>query len=131
MEVKNHARMLVCLAVMVALLSPESEAVVSCDRIRNNLGPCLGYLRGGVITSPCCAGVRAVAASARTAADRRMACRCLVAAAQSMRGIIDLGNAARLPRKCGVNIPYQISPNTDCSRWLFEFGGDGVGLKMK
>ncbi|XP_057804320.1 non-specific lipid-transfer protein 1-like [Salvia miltiorrhiza] len=116
MQVKIEWQMLVCLAVMVALLSPQSEAVASCDQLRGNLGSCLGFLRGGVITSQCCNGVRAVAASAKTTADRHAACRCLVAAAQSMRGVIDLGNAARLPGRCGVNIPFQISPNTDCNR---------------
>lgn len=31
-----------------------------------------------------------------------------------MKGI-DLGKAAGLPSACGVNIPYKISPSTDCS----------------
>nr|B3A0N2.1 RecName: Full=Non-specific lipid-transfer protein; Short=LTP [Lycium barbarum] len=29
---------------------------------------------------------------------------------------INYGIAAGLPGKCGVNIPYKISPSTDCSK---------------
>jgi hypothetical protein len=32
-----------------------------------------------------------------------------------MRGL-NLANAAAIPSKCGVKIPYTISPNIDCSR---------------
>ncbi|RZC63546.1 hypothetical protein C5167_025320, partial [Papaver somniferum] len=28
------------------------------------------------------------------------------------------GNAASLPRKCGVNIPYTINPSTKCTKYV-------------
>lgn len=114
-------RMVVCLTVMVVLLSPATEGVVSCPQLQGYLQSCLGYLRGGPLTKPCCSGVLSVAATARNVADRRAACRCLVAAAQNLRGVIDMGNASRLPGKCGVNIPFQISPNTNCARYYYYY----------
>lgn len=121
MQVKSLLQMALCMAAMAAVFSLQSEAAMSCEQVQGALGSCLGFLRGGVLAPPCCNGVRAVAASAGNTADRRAACRCLVAAAKSMRGVIDFGNAARLPARCGVSIPFQISPNTDCSRYQITF----------
>lgn len=121
MQVRILLQMALCMAAMAAVFSPQSEAAMPCDQVQGALGSCLGFLRGGALTLPCCNGVRAVAASARNTADRRSACRCLVAAAKAMRGVIDLGNAARLPARCGVPISFQISPNTDCSRYKTRF----------
>ncbi|KAK4418847.1 Non-specific lipid-transfer protein 2 [Sesamum alatum] len=108
--------MLLCVAVLqVALFAHHAEAVVSCGQVQSGLLPCLGFLQGRALSPQCCPGVRSVVAAARTPNDRRTACRCLQAAAKSMRNI-NYGNAATLPAKCGVKIPFQISPNTDCSR---------------
>ncbi|KAG5582184.1 hypothetical protein H5410_052811 [Solanum commersonii] len=53
--------------------------------------------------------------AAKTPADRKTACTCLKSAASAIKGI-DVGKAAGIPRVCGVNIPYKISPSTDCSK---------------
>ncbi|KAH6769355.1 hypothetical protein C2S51_014691 [Perilla frutescens var. frutescens] len=117
MQFKKTLELVVCMAAIATLFSAESEATISCGQLQGNLTSCLGFLRGGALTQPCCTGVKSVAASARTVADRRDACRCLVAVAKSLRGTIDFGKAARLPGRCGVSIPFQISPNTNCARF--------------
>ncbi|KAJ0734860.1 putative plant non-specific lipid-transfer protein/Par allergen [Helianthus annuus] len=52
--------------------------------------------------------------AAKLTPDRQTACGCLKSVYASNSGI-NLGFASNLPGKCGVNIPYKISPSTDCS----------------
>jgi hypothetical protein len=61
------------------------------------------------------ATVRSLNSAASTTADRRAACNCLKSAAARVGGLV-AGNAASIPAKCGVSIPYTISPSIDCSR---------------
>ncbi|KAL0413792.1 UNVERIFIED_CONTAM: Non-specific lipid-transfer protein 2 [Sesamum radiatum] len=74
----------------------------------------------GVIKSMCIvliAAVLAVAVAprAQTTPDRQSVCSCLKSLAGSYKDV-DLNKAAGLPGQCGVNIPYKISPSTDCSK---------------
>ncbi|KHL91133.1 hypothetical protein QW71_36410 [Paenibacillus sp. IHB B 3415] len=106
-----------CLAVlcMVVVVAPYAEAV-TCGQVQGNLAQCLGYLRkGGAVPGPCCNGVRAMNSAAKTSADRKQTCVCLQQASKSITGI-NPEAAASLPGKCGVNVPYKISPSTDCSK---------------
>ncbi|KAK4481267.1 hypothetical protein RD792_012151 [Penstemon davidsonii] len=103
------------MAVQVTLFVPHAEAVVSCGQVQNGLVSCLGFLQGRALVPQCCNGIRSVAAAARTTNDRRATCRCLKTASRSLKSI-DFGKAAILPGRCGVRIPFRISPNVDCSR---------------
>ncbi|KAH0458085.1 hypothetical protein IEQ34_013400 [Dendrobium chrysotoxum] len=105
-------------AVLVAVLSPSSEAAVSCSDVFQKLMPCLSYLQSGgnsAPPSPCCNGISALMTEATVKADRQTACNCLKRAAASVSGI-NFGLAGALPQRCGVNIPYKISPTTDCNK---------------
>nr|GEZ28893.1 non-specific lipid-transfer protein-like [Tanacetum cinerariifolium]GEZ42860.1 non-specific lipid-transfer protein-like [Tanacetum cinerariifolium] len=110
--------MMKVLCVMVAFMvlsAPYTEAI-TCGQVISSLSPCLGYLRsGGAVSGACCSGVKRINSAARTSADRKTACGCLKSAYSSNRGL-NAANAAGLPGKCGVSIPYKISPNTDCSK---------------
>ncbi|KAF3667598.1 Non-specific lipid-transfer protein [Capsicum annuum] len=53
---------------------------------------------------------------ATTTPDRQMACKCIKSAAEAISGI-NLALASALPSKCGVNLPYKISPSIDCSTY--------------
>nr|1T12_A Chain A, NONSPECIFIC LIPID-TRANSFER PROTEIN 1 [Nicotiana tabacum] len=88
---------------------------ITCGQVTSNLAPCLAYLRNTGPLGRCCGGVKALVNSARTTEDRQIACTCLKSAAGAISGI-NLGKAAGLPSTCGVNIPYKISPSTDCSK---------------
>ncbi|KAD0455671.1 hypothetical protein R6Q59_027156 [Mikania micrantha] len=106
----------VLLVVLQALTVREAEAV-TCGEVVSAIAPCLGYLRnGGSPTTVCCNGIRELLRNkARTTTDRRSICNCLKSASSSYRGVSG-SYAASLPGKCGVNVPYKISPSTDCNR---------------
>ncbi|KAJ0691540.1 putative plant non-specific lipid-transfer protein/Par allergen [Helianthus annuus] len=104
--------------VMVACMvvsAPHAEAAITCGQVVSKLVSCLGYLQtGGTPTPACCSGVTSLNAAAQSTPDRQAACNCLKSSYSSYPGISP-ANAASLPGKCGVNIPYKISPSTDCS----------------
>nr|ALF00099.1 Pla a 3.02 allergen [Platanus x hispanica]CAL07989.1 lipid transfer protein [Platanus x hispanica] len=103
------------LACMVAT-APHAEAAITCGTVVTRLTPCLTFLRsGGAVAPACCNGVKALNNDAKTTPDRQAACGCLKTASTSISGI-QLGNAASLAGKCGVNLPYKISPTIDCSK---------------
>ncbi|KAJ4704261.1 Non-specific lipid-transfer protein, partial [Melia azedarach] len=99
------ALLVLCVLVNTA---PITHAL-ACGQVTSTLGPCISYLRTGGRSPPvpCCNGVRALNAAARTTPDRQTACRCLQTAARQISGIKP-NVAASLPGACGVNIPYKI-----------------------
>ncbi|KAG8089258.1 hypothetical protein GUJ93_ZPchr0011g27885 [Zizania palustris] len=105
-------------AALVLLAAPHATmAAISCGQVNSAVAPCLAYARGssGAPSSSCCSGVRSLNAAASNTADRRTACNCLKTAARSISGL-NTGNAASIPSKCGVSVPYTISTSIDCSR---------------
>ncbi|CAI8600668.1 unnamed protein product [Vicia faba] len=100
---------------MCMLVAPMAEAAFQCGAVTADLAPCLAYLTGGPGPSPpCCAGVKKLLAAAPTVPDRRAACNCLKSTAGAISNL-NANNAAALPGKCGVNIPYKISTSTNCN----------------
>ncbi|KAJ7961093.1 Non-specific lipid-transfer protein [Quillaja saponaria] len=112
---------LLCLMVVCVLLTaPKANADIACNQIVSYLTPCISYvLNGGAVPANCCSGISSLNSLAKTSSDRQSVCNCLKNAISSS-GIrytdFNLGLAAGLPQKCGVNIPYKIAPTTDCSR---------------
>ncbi|XP_031264631.1 non-specific lipid-transfer protein 3-like [Pistacia vera] len=109
---------LACLVLVCTVaIAPLATADVSCGQVVNDLTPCINYVsNGGTVPENCCNGVKALYQAAQTTADRQSVCKCLK---NAISGIpytnYNLGLAAGLPSKCGVNLPYKISPSTDCS----------------
>ncbi|PKI38002.1 non-specific lipid-transfer protein 1-like [Punica granatum] len=103
------------LIAFMVVASPAAEAALTCSQVTGSLAPCIPYLRngGGAVPAACCSGIKSLVASAKTTADRQAACQCMKAAASGMPGI-NPALATGLPGKCGANIPYKISPTTDC-----------------
>ncbi|KAK6778278.1 hypothetical protein RDI58_024996 [Solanum bulbocastanum] len=112
MEIVSKIACIVLLCMVV--VAPHAEAL-TCGQVVSSVTPCLPYLTGRGPLGGCCGGVKDLLGKAQTTADRQTACTCLKSAASSLRGI-DLGKAASLPSTCSVNIPYKISPSTDCSK---------------
>ncbi|XP_047254554.1 non-specific lipid-transfer protein 2-like isoform X2 [Capsicum annuum] len=83
-----------CFVLLCMVVVAPYAAALSCGQVTSAMAPCVPYL---------------------TPADRKTACTCLKSAANAIKGI-DAGKAAGLPAACGVNIPYKISPSTDCSK---------------
>ncbi|KAL3615780.1 hypothetical protein CASFOL_040074 [Castilleja foliolosa] len=116
----------VTLAV-VAFVPPPAEAAISCSTVANDLSPCINYVVYGGAAPPtsCCEGIKTLYKQASATADRQAVCSCIKSVASSATPTI-VNNAASLPGKCGVNIPYKISPSTDCAKYgLLKV--DGVG----
>ncbi|XP_060211241.1 non-specific lipid-transfer protein 1-like [Lycium barbarum] len=109
---------LLCMVVISFSSVPHAEAAISCNTVYSKLMPCLSYLMGGSKqTSPagCCSGIKSLYTAARTTADRQGVCTCLKSGAASLGSSIDTNKAETLLSKCGVTVPYKISPNIDCS----------------
>lgn len=109
---------LACIVLLMCMVmgAPIAEAGITCGQVTSSLSSCIAYLiGGGAVPQACCSGVKSLNAAANTTPDRQAACRCLKTAAASISGDI-YGRAAGLPGKCGVNVPYPITPSTDCNK---------------
>ena len=106
-------------AAAVVVLAATSEAAITCGQVSSAISPCLSYARGqgSAPSAGCCSGVKSLNNAARSTADKRTACNCLKNAARGISGL-NAGNAASIPSKCGVSVPYTISTSTDCSRYI-------------
>ncbi|XP_012841331.1 PREDICTED: non-specific lipid-transfer protein 1-like [Erythranthe guttata] len=115
---KGVAVVFVVVLAAVSLAASPGEAV-SCGELQSSLSPCLSYLQagGGEPSESCCGGVRSVTGSIQSTQDRQTACNCLKSAASSYNVRTDV--AANLPGKCGASIGMTISPNVDCSQYVF------------
>uniref|UniRef100_A0A2N9I2C6 Non-specific lipid-transfer protein n=1 Tax=Fagus sylvatica TaxID=28930 RepID=A0A2N9I2C6_FAGSY len=106
---------LTCLVFMCMVMgAPLAQAAISCGQVQSALIGCISFLRsGGTPSAACCNGVKSLNNAAKTTPDRQAACECLKTAAGSISGLSP-ANAAGLPGKCGVNVPYKISTSTNC-----------------
>ncbi|KAM0941169.1 putative plant non-specific lipid-transfer protein/Par allergen [Dioscorea sansibarensis] len=110
----------VCMvALMVVCMAagwPKGEGSVTCGSVVSCLAPCMSYARGsGPLTQSCCAGVKKLNDLAGTTADRKAACTCLKTIGAGLKNA-NWGAIEKVPAQCRVNVPYKISPSTDCSR---------------
>ncbi|PHT86247.1 Non-specific lipid-transfer protein [Capsicum annuum] len=118
--VKVALLLVLFIAAVSVMLTPHAEAAISCGGVISKLSPCINYVRGvGVVSPKCCDGIKALNGQATTTPDRQMACKCIKSAAGTISGI-NLGLASGLPSKCGVNLPYKISPSIDCSTYALS-----------
>ncbi|CAK8542140.1 unnamed protein product [Lathyrus sativus] len=100
----------------LVLSTPLANAALSCGQIQLTITPCIGYLRSPTpsVPAPCCNGIRTLNSQAKTVPDRQGACRCLKSTVISFPGL-NLPALAALPAKCGVNLPYKVTPSIDCN----------------
>ncbi|XP_062096409.1 non-specific lipid-transfer protein 1-like [Humulus lupulus] len=108
---------LVCLLVVaMAIAAPIAQAALTCGHVSTMIKPCIHYLnKGGAVPYACCNGIRSLNSAAKTTVDRKSTCNCLKSATGSFKRITII-LAATLPGKCGVSVPYKISPSTDCNK---------------
>ncbi|KAG5238154.1 hypothetical protein OIU76_014671 [Salix suchowensis] len=102
--------------MMFLLLAPTSDAAISCSDVIKDLRPCVRYLVNGTGKPPsaCCAGALALQSAASSTADKKAACECIKSASKTINPNPQL--ALALPANCGINLPFTISPNVDCSK---------------
>ncbi|MBA0817593.1 hypothetical protein Gohar_027954 [Gossypium harknessii] len=107
--------LIVCMAVMGA--PKAAKAAITCSDVVSHLIPCLSYVQnGGTPAAACCSGVKTLYGQAQTSPDRQDVCKCIKSAVNGMPYTdYNLNLAAGLPAKCGLRLPYNISPSTDCN----------------
>ncbi|KAI3694944.1 hypothetical protein L1987_77928 [Smallanthus sonchifolius] len=94
----------------------EVEGVVTCEQVISDLSTYATYLiNGGTVPTDCCSGVTSLNSAATTTDDRQAVCRCTEQTVTTLPGI-NLDNVRSLPGKCGLDIDFNISLNTDCSK---------------
>ncbi|KAK4416156.1 Non-specific lipid-transfer protein 8 [Sesamum alatum] len=107
-------RLVAATLVVVLLVAPATA--ITCSDVIKDLQPCVNYLKSGSGAPPaaCCAGASNLASTATTTADKQTACSCLKSAAQNISLKPEL--AKSLPGNCGISLPFEVSPNVDCSK---------------
>ncbi|KAL8482966.1 hypothetical protein ACS0TY_025863 [Phlomoides rotata] len=109
-------KLMCMILIAAAVVAPAAEAAVAgCGTVVSYVAPCLPYVTGRGPLGGCCGGVKGLYNAAKSTADKQTVCRCLKQVAGSYPGV-NYGKAGGLPGQCGVNIPYKISPSTDCSK---------------
>ncbi|XP_019162729.1 PREDICTED: non-specific lipid-transfer protein-like [Ipomoea nil] len=114
LAVKVACMVVVCMVVA----APSAEAAIVCGALVGKLTPCLSYVQGKAKGQPpaaCCGAIKSVNSAASSTADRQAACKCLKQMAGNYPGM-NIGAAASIPGKCGVNIGYPISTSVDCNK---------------
>lgn len=97
-------------------MMPAVATAMGCGTVVSYLNPCIPYVTDRApLEGGCCNGVKALYAAANTTGDRQDVCGCLKSVAASFTAV-DLAKAAQLPAQCGLNIPYKITPSTDCAK---------------
>ncbi|XP_019189854.1 PREDICTED: non-specific lipid-transfer protein 1-like [Ipomoea nil] len=107
--------MLLLVCITVGVVTHSAEAQMSCNSVFSSLYPCLNFvMRGDVAPPSCCSGLKSLYGAAKSTADRRSVCSCLKGVASNANPA-QVARAASLPAKCGVSLPYKITPQLDCS----------------
>ncbi|XP_045795418.1 non-specific lipid-transfer protein 1-like [Trifolium pratense] len=107
----------ICLSMICLVLDiPLANAALSCGQIQLTVAPCLGYLRnpGPSVSAPCCNGLRSIYGQSKSIADRQSVCRCVKGTIFGLPGI-NLSALSSIAPKCGINLPYKISPSINCN----------------
>ncbi|XP_047976256.1 non-specific lipid-transfer protein 1-like [Salvia hispanica] len=103
-------------AALIAAFAPLSQAAISCTAVISYVRPCDPYVKGTGPIGSCCSGARRLNAAARTTSDRQSVCNCLKSITRTGYSQASFSRAEGIPRLCGINIPYRISPSTDCTK---------------
>ncbi|CAI8600672.1 unnamed protein product [Vicia faba] len=108
-----------CMTMMMCMILglPQTLAALTCSQVETKLAPCVAYVTGIVdaVPQPCCDGIKSLKNEAATKADRQIACRCIKKAAKALPGL-NMDALVGLPSKCGVDLPYNLGPSTDCDK---------------
>ncbi|KAI3448960.1 hypothetical protein Pfo_005625, partial [Paulownia fortunei] len=107
-------RFVAAVFAIVFLVAP--AAAITCSDVIKDLRPCIDYLKSGsgMPPSSCCSGASNLVSIATTTADKQTACTCLKNAAKNINLKPEL--AKSLPGNCGISLPFEVSPNVDCSK---------------
>lgn len=110
--------MMMVMFMVMTIIAPHAEGVIQCNDVYGKLSPCINFAIGsGPLTGECCNGVKTLYSAAKTTPDRQGICKCLKQVSGGGPSV-NTGNIQSIPGKCGVNLPYKISPNMDCATYV-------------
>ncbi|KAK2414900.1 non-specific lipid-transfer protein [Trifolium repens] len=94
-----------------------------CDKIRHAFIPtCFPYLRNPDSSipppEPCCNALKDINNEIPDTDERRVACKCMQFVITITPGADLPDRAIALPGKCGVDLPFQLSPWEECDRYI-------------
>nr|XP_027124029.1 non-specific lipid-transfer protein 1-like [Coffea arabica] len=113
----KQTTLVVFMVMLVMGFWPGGQAQISCDTVSSNLYPCLSFVvNGGTLDPACCGGFKALVTLAKTNVDRQSICYCLKSLLSNAPNDDEIKNAGSIPGLCGVNLPYTISRDIDCSK---------------
>ncbi|KAL9236151.1 hypothetical protein vseg_010852 [Gypsophila vaccaria] len=106
------------MGILLLGVAPWTDAALGCNVVAQSLFPCLNYFEAGgagKVPNRCCIGIQNLNYQAKTTQDRQAVCKCLKDTANALKNI-NIGLAASIPSRCGINLPYKLDPSTDCSK---------------
>jgi hypothetical protein len=110
-----------CLAMICLVLGiPLANAAPSCVEMEQTLIPCLEYATHPgppPPPEPCCNAIKTLHNQTHTPQDRRDCCGCVKFIIIDTPGL-NLPAVAAMPKDCGVDLGYEISPDMDCSKYI-------------
>ncbi|KAJ4787996.1 Non-specific lipid-transfer protein [Rhynchospora pubera] len=113
------------------LFSHTSNATVTCGDVATKAVSCVAFVTGKQPkpTPVCCRNLKMLAASAKTVNDKRAICRCLKEGVNAFPGVKDK-YLSQVPRLCGIRIPFPVSLNTNCDRYLILTATDALSFRI-
>ncbi|KAL4381878.1 non-specific lipid-transfer protein 1 [Arachis duranensis] len=109
-----------CLAMVCMVLNTSmANGALTCAQITFTASPCIAYIRnpGAAVPAQCCNGLRSLNDQCKATPERQAACRCLKSTVLNVPGV-NLPALAGLPNKCGINLPYKVTPAIDCNTYI-------------
>ncbi|KAL5773169.1 hypothetical protein ACOSP7_012793 [Xanthoceras sorbifolium] len=100
---------LTAIVVMVVMSANCVQAAVTCADALTTIMPCKPFLVDGADKPT---------DMASNPADRREICECFKKAAPAMG--VDPAKAEALPGLCGVQLPFPIKPDIDCTKYFIQ-----------
>ncbi|KAB2595843.1 non-specific lipid-transfer protein A-like [Pyrus ussuriensis x Pyrus communis] len=111
------SRLIGFLAVLL-LLSITAHSAPSCPAVKQEVSPCVTFVKGGADAKPseeCCKGVKNLSVNAANKADKEAVCLCLKQALSTV-GTYNPSQVSALPKKCGISLDLPaIDKDTDCT----------------
>ncbi|PON51344.1 Lipid transfer protein/Par allergen [Parasponia andersonii] len=96
---------------------PSQPDQPSCNKVVNELSPCLPYVRGreDKPSKSCCDGAKQLNDEAKSKQDKQAACECIKKVLNTLPDV-DTSRISSLPKECGIsfNLP-PIDRNFDCT----------------
>ncbi|XP_058734673.1 non-specific lipid-transfer protein A-like [Vicia villosa] len=111
----KNLRMILMLLVLL-LLTMEQVHGFDCEQAKTSVHSCTSFLVGDDAepSTTCCDGIKLIKSSVTTVDERRAACECIKNWASNIPNIKE-DLAISLPKRCGVDIGFPITPNMNCN----------------